>query len=353
MADKNFLIVGLGLSGLAICEELEKRGLSFTIFEDHSQKSSLVAGGIFNPVILKRFTLAWEADKQMSYSIPYYKELERKLHVQFLHFWNIYRRFHSVEEQNDWFTASDKEKLKPFLDTSLEKIQNQNISSDYSFGKVNHTGNVDTELMIASYRDYLQSHGNINMERLKYEDLKIEDSGISYHGGTYENIIFCEGFGINQNPFFQYLPLRGNKGEYITIHAPDLKLEKAIKASVFIMPMGNDHYKVGATYDNHDKTPDITKGSREKLEKELRKVVKCDFEVISQVAGIRPATIDRKPLVGRHPEYRNLFCCNGFGSRGVLIGPVMAKKLIDYIQNDHPLEAEIDLARFTPKYFNA
>lgn len=352
MAEKDFLVVGLGLSGLAICEELEKRGLSFTVFEDHSQKSSLVAGGIFNPVILKRFTLAWQADEQMAYSIPFYKELEKKLESNFLHFWNIYRRFHSIEEQNDWFAASDKDRLKPFLDTKLEKVNNENIISKGSFGKVNHTGNVDTELLIQKYREYLQTKQSISYERFNYEELITENSTFTYQNNRYKNVIFCEGFGIKDNPYFSYLPLRGNKGEYIIVHAPDLKLDQAIKASVFIMPLGDDRYKVGATYDNYDKSPEVTQKSRERLKEQLRSVIACDFEVVDQVAGIRPSTIDRRPIVGRHPKFDNIYCCNGFGSRGVLIAPVMANKLLQFIQDDKPLDAEIDLARFIDKYFS-
>ena len=72
----------------------------------------------------------------------------------------------------------------------------------------------------------------------------------------------------------------------------------------------------------------------------------CDFEVINQVAGIRPASKDRKPLVGQHPEYPALFCCNGFGSRGVLIAPAIAKNLVAHIELNEDLDPEIDIKRF-------
>ena len=54
--DVDYIIVGLGLAGLAFAEELERNHKSFVVFEDNSQNSSLVAGGVYNPVILKRFT---------------------------------------------------------------------------------------------------------------------------------------------------------------------------------------------------------------------------------------------------------------------------------------------------------
>lgn len=348
---QDFLVVGLGLSGLAICEELEKRGHSFRVYEDNSQKSSFVAGGIFNPVILKRFTLAWDADEQLKVSIPFYQSLEQKLHIPLVHFWNIFRRFHSVEEQNNWFVATDKERLGEFLDTKLHQIDNPHISAPYSYGKVQQTGHVDTGKMLDAYRKYLAEKNSILFENFDYDQLQLEDGRVKYQDGHFEAVIFCEGFGLRRNPYFQYLPLRGNKGEYITIRSRELQLKEAIKSSVFILPLGDDLYKVGATYDNQDKSPEITSQARERLVQQVRQVINCDFEVVDQVAGIRPAMIDRRPIIGRHPEHSNLYCCNGFGSRGVLAGPVMARQLLDFIDDQSGIDAEVDLNRFTKKYF--
>ncbi|SDS49300.1 FAD-dependent oxidoreductase [Gramella sp. MAR_2010_147] len=347
----DYIVVGLGLSGLAISEGLINRKKSFLVFEDNSQSSSYVAGGIFNPVILKRFTPAWNAAEQMETALPFYRNLEQKLRVKLVHEWNIYRRFHSVEEQNDWFIALDKPKLSSFLDPEIQKNTNPNLKAEYSLGKVLKTGNVDTVKLLDNYRDYLNEKGHFENEHFDYSTLELNQGYIQYGDIQAKNIIFCEGFGLKKNPFFNYLPLRGNKGEYIVIHSEELQLDFAVKASVFIMPLGNDLYKVGATYDNKDKTPGVTAGSREKLVKELQKLIRCDFRVVDQVAGIRPAVSDRKPLVGTHPEISNMYCCNGFGSRGVLIAPNMAEALLKNIESDNSLHPEIDLQRFTKKHF--
>jgi len=349
----DFIVVGLGLSGLAVSEELENRNKSFVVFEDNSQTSSYVAGGIFNPVILKRFTPAWNAAEQMKTALPFYRRLELKLNVKLIHEWNIYRRFHSVEEQNDWFVALDKPQLAPFLDPKIEKNTNPNLNAEYSFGKVLKTGNIDTEKLLDNYRNYLNEKNAFKKESFDYSALKLKGSHFEYKDIQARNIIFCEGFGIKKNPFFSYLPLRGNKGEYITIYSEALQLDFAIKSSVFLMPLGNNLYKAGATYDNQDKTPEITAGSKEKLVRELKKLIKCDFEVVDQVAGIRPAVSDRKPLVGSHPEIGSIYCCNGFGSRGVLIAPNMAVALLNNIEENKALDPEINLQRFTKKHYNS
>jgi glycine/D-amino acid oxidase-like deaminating enzyme len=347
----DYIIVGLGLSGIAVSRRLEERNKQFIVFEDGSQRSSLVAGGLFNPVILKRFTLAWNANEQMQIAIPFYKKIEAKLQTRIVHSIEIYRKFFSAEEQNNWFEAADKPLLSEFLDTRLVKDINPSIPSDFSFGRVRQTGVIDTDVLIKEYRNHLKTKDKIQFERFDYSALQINEDSINYNGISARHIIFCEGFGLQSNPFFCYLPLQGNKGEYITIYSDELKLNVAVKSSVFIIPLGNNLYKVGATYDNQDRNPQPSKRARIELEEKVKKLLTCSFEVIDQSAGIRPASKDRKPMVGRHPKYKNLYCCNGFGSRGVLISPKVSADLIAYIENKIPLPQEINLNRFSKKHF--
>ncbi len=72
----DYIIVGLGLAGIAFAEELKKHDKTFIVFEDQSQSSSLVAGGMYNPVILKRFTPVWNAKEQLEVALPFYASLE-------------------------------------------------------------------------------------------------------------------------------------------------------------------------------------------------------------------------------------------------------------------------------------
>ncbi len=349
----DYIVVGLGLSGIAISRRLEERNKQFLVFEDNSQKSSLVAGGLFNPVILKRFTLAWNANEQMKIAIPFYREMEEQLQAKIVFPIEIYRKFFSPEEQNNWFEAADKPLLSEYLDTKLVKDINPNIPSEFSFGKVRQTGIIDTDVLIKEYRKYLENNSKIQFERFDYSALQINEDSVSYNGISARQIIFCEGFGMQHNPFFNYLPLSGNKGEYITIYSEELQLDEAVKSSVFIIPLGNNLYKVGATYNNQDKDPQPSKEAREELEKKIEKLISCKFDVVDQSAGIRPASKDRKPMLGRHPKHKNLYCCNGFGSRGVLISPMVSEQLIAFIEEKVQLPQEIDLERFHKKHFPA
>ncbi|WP_298545142.1 FAD-dependent oxidoreductase [uncultured Aquimarina sp.] len=342
----DYIVVGFGLSGLAFVEELKKNNKSFLVYENYSQKSSRVAGGLYNPVILKRFTAAWLASKQMELAIPFYKNIQDKLGKPLVYELPVLRRFNSVEEQNLWFEACDKPILRTFLSSELIRNENKALDIPFHYGSVKGTGKIDIKKMLSLYVLDLEKKELLLNESLEHNKLVIENDFITYKGLKAKNIVFAEGYGVINNPFFNYLPLQGNKGEYIIIKCKGLQLKEAVKSSIFIIPLGDDLYKVGATYNNQDKTQDITVSSREQLQMKLERFLKVDYEVVDQVAGIRPTIRDRRPLIGTHPEYENVHIINGLGSRGILIGPYVANKLFDFIENKRPLEKEIDIKRF-------
>ncbi len=343
----DYIIVGSGLSGIAVAEELLHRKRKIMVFDDGSQNSSVVAGGLYNPVILKRFTLAWNADKQLEIAIPFYRKLETKLGAPLIEELQVYRKFSSVEEQNNWFAAMDKPKLSRYLDPKLISELNPYIPSDFSFGRVVGTGRLNTASLIGEYKNFLKENGFLQETTFQHKDLLIEEDGVCFDKLKAKRIIFCEGFGMKDNPYFGFLPLHGNKGEYIIIKSPALKLNVAVKSSVFILPLGNDLYKVGATYDNVDTDPNPTMKVRETLTNQLKRLISCEFEIVQHISGIRPASKDRKPLVGQHPEHMALYCCNGFGSRGVLIAPAIAANLVSHIEDNEVLDVETDIKRFS------
>ncbi len=346
----DYLVVGLGLAGISFCETLEQNNKNFKVITDESQASSIVAGGLYNPIVLKRFTLAWNAKEQLEIAMLFYKFLEEKLQVQLDYKIPVLRRFTSVEEQNMWFEALDKPNLNCFLSSKIRQNKNEEIDAAFGYGEVLSTGRIDTIKLVTTYKKYLQNKNALEEESFVFSELKITDKTVLYKGIEAKRIIFTTGFGLKKNPYFSYLPLNGTKGELLTIKAPDLKEPNVIKSSVFIIPIGDDLYRVGATYNRDDKTSKVTTNAKRELLKKLDTFIKCTYEVVNQKAGIRPTVIDRKPLIGEHPKHKNVYILNGLGSRGVMVGPYAAKLLYNSIENKTALTKEVDIKRFIKKY---
>src|SRR5690606_11970271 len=213
------------------------------------------------------------------------------------------------------------------------------------FGKVLHTGRIDTTLLVKTYKEYLRAKNLIIEEEFNFDALQVSES-ISYKNHIAKKIVFAEGFGMHQNPFFKMLPLDGNKGELLTIYAPELKIDFTINAGTIIIPLENDTYRVGTTYHFTDKTTDTTEAAKTEILSGLKKLINCPFEVIAHHAGIRPTVLDRKPLIGKHKDFENVAILNGLGTRGVMLGPFLADMLYRHIEEGIALEKEIDVNRY-------
>jgi len=342
----DYIIVGSGLASIMFAEQLRLHNKSFIVISNRSQQASVVASGLYNPVVLKRFTATWNAAAHLESAIPKYVELEQLLGHKLDHVLPIHRVFNSVKEQNNWFLACDKPVLTNFLNPEIIPNTNSAVKAPFGFGAVNFTGRIDTQLLIESYREFLLKRNQYIEETFEYTDLKDNREGVEYRTLKARKIVFTEGFGVHKNPYFKYLPLEGTKGELITIHAPTLKLVVILKSSIFVIPMGEDRYLVGSTYEWTDKTNEPTQKSKIELIEKLERLIGCDYEIVDQRAGIRPTVVDRRPLVGQHPSHKNMHVLNGLGTRGVLVAPSMAKALYDSIEKGASLPAEIDISRF-------
>lgn len=345
----DYIIVGSGLAGISFAELALQHGKSILVFDNNSQNSSKIAGGLYNPVILKRFSEVWGASDQLSDMAEFYTSLRVRFSDTFDIKLPIFRKFFSVEEQNNWFLAADKKALSPFLSTTLHFSNFKGISAPYGYGEVLHTGYVDTALLLNRYRKFLKDSELFSALEFQYQDLVFHNDTVEYQGIKSKHVIFAEGFGLHQNPFFNFLPLDGTKGELFIIKAPELAIDVIVNTSVFILPLGDDLFKVGATYNWQDKTDHPTEEGYKELLERIKEIIHCDFEVVQHFAGVRPTVRDRKPLVGTHNVHAQLHVLNGLGTRGVMLGPSMAKALFEHIENKVPLIPEINWTRYLKK----
>ncbi|RZJ73486.1 FAD-dependent oxidoreductase [Flavobacterium sp.] len=341
----DYIIVGAGLAGLAFAQTALKNGKSILVFDNDSQHSSQTAAGVYNPVILKRFSKLQDAQLQLDSVKQFYAEIEATIGRKYNIDMPILRRFASVEEQNNWFIASEKEGLSPFLSTKIVRDKFRGIDSPFDFGLVEQTGFVDTQAFLADFRQFLKASDSYSGETFDYTKLTHHDDFVKYGNFEAKQVVFCEGFGIKSNPYFNYLPLEGTKGEIIVIKA-NLEPNAIIKGGVFILPNGDGTFKVGATYEWIDKTEIPSEAAKQELIEKLKEIINVDFEVIDQKAGIRPTVKDRKPMVGTHPIHPNFHILNGLGTRGVMLGPTMAKLLYDAIESGAEIPLNVNITRF-------
>ncbi len=342
----DYIIVGAGLAGIAFAETALRNNKQILIFENNSQTSSRIAGGLYNPVILKRFSALANAQEQLDAMKSFYLRIDALIADKFDCELPVLRKFFSVEEQNNWFIAADKIGLKNFLSTIINRTQFNGIESPFGYGEVLQTGYVDTQKLLSKFHSFLAQNNLYFDDTFDYDAVEFEQEHIRYKNVEAKNIIFAEGYGMHQNPYFKYLPLDGTKGELFIIRAPELDLDVIVNTNVFILPLGNNLFKIGATYEWDDKTNNPTEVGKLELLEKIREIITVDFEIIEHLAGVRPTVKDRKPLLGTHPKHRNLHILNGLGTRGVMLAPAMSQILFDHIENKIPIARENNITRF-------
>lgn len=340
---KDVLIVGFGLAGLSVAWHAHECGLQFDIVNDHSQRSSKIAGGILNPVAIKRMKPVWNVESFLPYATEYYKKLEEHIGQNFSFRRGINVYIQDNYKSNLWFEALDNKRVVPFISPKLKETDNPVLN-------VSHLGKVDAQqidlphLFTTAVEHYKQLD-SYREHSFDYSSVSVTDESLVYDGNAYKHIIFCEGFGVTKNPFFNNLGVYGNKGDYLIIQAKGLTSEQILKSKFFLIPLGDDTYKFGATYQRKPLDHEPSDKAKAEMREALEKMINCPYKIIDQVCGIRPTTKDRKPVLGTHFKHNNLHVFNGFGSRGVMTSPLLGKQLINHVFNAVPLPKDISINR--------
>ena len=346
----DFIIVGQGIAGSVLALSLIKAGFNISVInQPNLSASSRIAAGIWNPIVFKRLTKSWLADDLIPELISFYEYWEKEFNTTLIHKRCIIKPFTEEQEKNLWIKkANDPESKNIFLDPAT--YENLSIDEHYSvksYSKVLHAGNLDVVSFLENTKNFLKEKQGYLEEEFDYSLLNICNQEITYNTLNAKNIIFCDGHLITKNPFFNWIPMKPAKGETITIYCTHIKLEQDIfNKGFFILPLGNDLFKVGATYEWEQLNDTPTEKGKSELIKKLNSVITSPYEIISHEAGVRPSVIDRRPVVGPHPEFKNMFIFNGLGTKAVMIAPYFARQLVNSFQNNSVINSEVNLSRF-------
>jgi glycine/D-amino acid oxidase-like deaminating enzyme len=104
---------------------------------------------------------------------------------------------------------------------------------------------------------------------------------------------------------------------------------------------------IGASYiwDFEDALP--TKAFLENTTQALNQTLKIPFEIVDHRAGLRPATLERRPFVGLHPLYPSVGILNGMGTKGCSLAPFFASQFTDHLLREAPIAKDADVKRFS------
>lgn len=350
----DFIVVGHGLAGATLAYTLRKQGNKVLVIDEPRQyTASKVAAGLVNPVAGKRFAKTWLADTFIPAANAYYDELEEHFSQSLFFHKPIYKIFSSIEEQNTWMAKSAGEGWQEYIEaTYTQSISQPGIQDPFGGIMIKQGGYLQVPQMLELLSQELLQQNLMLPEYFNVELLQLTEQGVKYKDVVAKHLIFCEGHHVVHNPYFKWLPIQPTKGEVLEVRAQNFKAECIYNKAVYVVPIEEVAFKIGATYDWRNPNEEPTEAGQEELAERFRQITSQSFNIINHWAGIRPAVRDRRPLVGTHPEHTQLSVFNGMGSKGVLMAPYLAQRFAAALAGEADSLPDVHISRYFSLYYD-
>lgn len=364
MKNVDAIIIGQGLAGTALAWQLRWAGQRVLVIDrERPVTASRVAAGLITPITGRRMVNAWQYDELWPVAQQFYARVESETGVTCFHEQPMVRLFRSSEAREHF------ESTRKLARTAGTAVPSQLHSLAGASAWMNTRDANDTDVDLDSYRS---EHGGFTMTggRLDVATYLRASRAVFIADGAYQRanidvandieltatgvvvtplkltarrLIFCQGFGGVENPYFRSLPFLPAKGEMLTVDVPQLSEVHVVHREVWLAPAPTGGYRVGATYDSRrlDETP--TSAGRAELCGKLDHLLHRPYTVTDHVAAVRPAMHDQRPLLGIHPQHPQLACFNGLGSKGCLWAPYFAEQLTRHLLDGTAIEPVVQL----------
>jgi glycine oxidase len=341
----DYIIVGQGIAGSLVAYQLLKQHKSILVIDRiNPNSSSNIAAGVVNPVTGRKMVKSWLIDELLPFAGQVYRELEALLGISFFYDVEIYKFISSQTDVELWQKRKSEPEYRRYIGEIID-LGNPSLHAPLGVGVIKESCWMDVPKFITAFRNYLVSLDCFIDDSFDVQTL-YDNEVIRHKDAVAENIIFCEGYKAYQNPLFKHITFSAAKGEHLVISAPDLDTSTILSKNIYLIPKGNQMYNVGSTFIWDDYTEQITDQGRNDITEKLNKMISCPYEIIEEKAAVRPTMIDRRPVIGRHPDYKNVFIFNGMGTKGVSLAPFFSARFVSSIDaglQDYP---EISINRF-------
>jgi len=345
MGGKKICVIGNGLAGACVSYHLIKAGAKVTVYDNRFNHSSFIAAGLITPLVFRRMNKSWRVDDFIDYLVPFYRSFEFS-DQEVLRNIPLRRMFASEQERGYWLERQDNPEYSAYKFSINSKDENYHHAiNNFGSGRVRNCYAVNTEPFFSKINAFIRERGTINEESFAYKEL-VDNK---YKGETFDAFVFCEGYMNYLNPFFKDIPVGRTKGEILTIKAKSIPDGHSLNRKCFMLPLGDQKFKIGSTYSWNDPNPEPSEVGKQEIIEKFAYLSDEKIEVLSHVAGIRPTTMDRRPIVGKHPKNGHLYIFNGLGTKGYMSAPLLAKEFVEHLLDGTSLHEDVLIERYLVK----
>lgn len=355
----DYLIIGGGVCGCNVAYELHKHTSNILLIDkldDVAKGASGAAGAFLSPLLGKPNNFKDLVTTSLPYAVNFYKQNTP----------NFIDNCGTIRIPKD---DTDEDKFQsyiPFIDFPFEKRE---AGYFFPIGSV-----VDSYGICKTLTQEIE-------KKLNYEVISIEYDGINWiinNEITTKNLILTT--GANTKLIVEkYIDIRAIWGQRIDIETStcisvNYHKECSVSKSTPLNTTTNK-LSIGATHHRFVEERELSEEDTNELLKKASDIVNLeDVKVVAMHGGARASSSDYFPIVGevidssktieefpylkngtnvnpsRFTRYKNIFILNGVGGRGFVMAPYLAKRLVENIVNNEPLEESITSNRLFKRW---
>ncbi|SFI53401.1 NAD(P)/FAD-dependent oxidoreductase [Planctomicrobium piriforme] len=344
------VIVGHGLAGATLAWTFRLRGQRIAVIDQpRPDGASRVAAGLITPLSGPKLIPAWGWSEAWPRALTFYRRIEERLQRTLLANLPAVRLFTS-DELRERFHVRFARRNEGIIAREPMPFPNPEWF-DAPFGAIEMTE--AARLDVVAYLD--ASWQSLKEDDACYEasidpvhDIQLDNNGVFLPAFQLraQRVFFCQGATAQGQHWFDRVRFNPAKGELLTVRIPAITESRTIHQEVWLAPIEEGLFRVGATFEWQQLDSLPTTAGREHLLARLKRFVKQPIEVVDQQAAVRPTMHDFRPVLGLHPDEPRVGIFNGLGAKGVLWAPWLAGCLADAVLHGQPIPAELDVQRW-------
>lgn len=356
-------ILGAGIAGLSLADALLQKNKTCVLIDTQSPGSGASGAPLMllNPATGRRAKMAWRAGESLPAIHSLLQRVQRHSPDIFYEENGVIRPALTKELAKDFRKAPTK---YSWPDTEwIEWLEPDPFTKQYPeiphhFGGlfVKKGMTVYGELFLTELSKLLVNIG-LNIVTNRNYRLNPEQGSwkIIFENGrtiSAKKTVYATGAFVTKSAYWKKIPMNIVKGQTATFHFnKPLDLKSSISSLGYLAFItSRPHLLVaGSTYEHHFSDAEPDGSGLEILKKKVNTVFPGMAEravAVDQWAGFRVSTMDKKPVIGEHPDLKGLYLFSGLGSKGLLLGRYMAQLLADHITTQKPIPREVSVERF-------
>ncbi len=355
----DFCVLGAGLAGLGVSKHLLNSGASVCVIDvkDIASGASGTPFGLVNPATGRFGKKVWEAEQCLSGVEADLKEVQQTAETELFVNTGVLRPAQTEKMAKRMFTTATESDWPDGWCTWLDKHEMESNHPNLHFVEgamwLPKGLTVNIEAYLKAKAALLQTRGLHVQLHAEYK-VNCTDSGYEIHFANGKklnctSLVFASGFDTHKSPFWEFLTLHPIKGQVAIFQSPEAaNFDYSISALGYIASISDTEFMAGSTYEHHFSHLEPDQEGVDYLINRLQKVYPVLFEdakLTGQWAGVRASTPDKKPVLGEHPEHKNMYVFTGLGSKGLLYSDYVGKLLAEHILQEGALPPAFDIAR--------